>query len=432
MAQKSRSNARFTISGSASTGLVRGYDATADQVLDLQLETQPPLDTRTCVYSIKGKSPNAAPDPVLSGGGVASPVSAIVTLTCPSAGAGAVAYRVRCQVNEGEPVLGPDGGEDFTRNTFERVVVIRTTTLGLRLILVGETNEYDTIGGWVEAVNQIAIAMETIQGTLGSISGGLVFPATPAGTFSITQTAPAAGVTPTDGLIAAEDAHTGDAKDGASLTVRGGRPGSTAANRTGNLVLDLGNPDVAGNETGRVIFSTVTTPRVTLWWDGSLSTFEELVSGGRQIKTTTSLALLSDTGAGTPSFISLLGGATGSVSILGVRLFLTGQILRNTVTQSASGNFAIDFDVKGADLDLTLTGNATIMALSHVFQGGDYRIQVRQSGGPWTLNWGASVKFGADGGALTNAADAIDIFNFRGDSGGVLRLSGTPSRGVDA
>ena len=156
-----RSSAKFTISTTASSP--KGYNAVADEVLNLQLETQPPLDTRSCVYSMVKKVPAGAPSPTFSNGGVPTPsVGSIVTCTMPGAGAGMVGYLLRCQTNGGEGVILADGTTSFAQNTYERFVVILGTSSGLRLMFAGESSEYSE-DGWAELVNDLALKIETLS-----------------------------------------------------------------------------------------------------------------------------------------------------------------------------------------------------------------------------------------------------------------------------
>jgi len=156
-------NAKFKITGTASAG--RGYDATNGEILQLQLEDQPPQDVYKCQYSI-GLTTSGAPTPTFSPSlGLASPVGGIVELTMP--GSGAHSYEVICTVNDGRD----ESGRIRPDYTFSRIVSIRSAA-GLRKIFAAETTEYDPNQGWANAMNEMVETIDSLgAGTVSSVSG---------------------------------------------------------------------------------------------------------------------------------------------------------------------------------------------------------------------------------------------------------------------
>jgi len=146
------SGAKFTVEATASSP--RGYDATAGQVLDLTLETNPAVDVWSCVYSVARANPGATA-PTFSNVGVAEPVNATVTCTIP---AEVGAWIIRCMTNGGEVVVRADGTKDYSVNVYDRAVVVRTTGGNLRYFVLGETVEYSE-EGWVEDLNALVDAI---------------------------------------------------------------------------------------------------------------------------------------------------------------------------------------------------------------------------------------------------------------------------------
>ena len=146
--------AEFTIEGTPFAN--RGYDATAGQVVDLQLAGAPALDVRSLVYFVAFKSPGA-PDPVFSNSGVASPPTAPVTVTMP--GSGTHSYIIGARANNGEAVL-VNGKPDASVNTKYRMIAVRSPTAQLRKVVATETTEYSLTDGWAEALAEIVDAVE--------------------------------------------------------------------------------------------------------------------------------------------------------------------------------------------------------------------------------------------------------------------------------
>jgi hypothetical protein len=154
------SGAKFTIDGAPSTP--RGFDAEASDVLVLTLEQNPSVDVTSCVYFVVAMSPGA-PSPTFSNQGVANPVNASIFLTLPdppSASAYTWSWMIRCQTNQGKGIPQSDGSLDYTVNTFDRIVTVKTATYGLRALISGESVEYSS-AAWVKSVNDLMVALES-------------------------------------------------------------------------------------------------------------------------------------------------------------------------------------------------------------------------------------------------------------------------------
>lgn len=91
---------------------------------------------------------------------------------------------------------------------------------------------------------------------------------------------------------------------------------------------------------------------------------------------------------------------------------------------SVSGATVLDFASSGdgPKVELTLTNNTTLSNPSNVVKGARYQVKIINGAGPYTVTWGANWKFGGVPSAVTAVAGAIDIFEFEGDSGGIVRL----------
>lgn len=137
-----------------------GFDASAGDVLELQLEDSPALDVRSCTYSFVVGSKGAAA-PAFASGGVATPPTAAVQVTLP---AGVHSYKLRATTNGGETVTGVDGKPDYSHNLKERIVAVRSAQAALRKGLATETTEYSASGGWMDAQNEMVDAIEAVGG----------------------------------------------------------------------------------------------------------------------------------------------------------------------------------------------------------------------------------------------------------------------------
>lgn len=151
----SSSGARFTIQGSPSNP--RGYDASSGEVLTLALEQNPPSDVSTVQFSCVGTHPGGTFPTFSNGGAMGPPTSIPVTgsVTCTLPG-GPGSYIIRCETNGGALV----DGSPFV-NTFDRLVAVRTTNLGLRLLIFGESTEYAG-QAWTEEVNNAFIDLDGV------------------------------------------------------------------------------------------------------------------------------------------------------------------------------------------------------------------------------------------------------------------------------
>jgi hypothetical protein len=134
-----------------------------------------------------------------------------------------------------------------------------------------------------------------------------------------------------------------------------------------------------------------------------------------------------------PNGIYLSGGAGGFVKVTGTR-FVLGLNSPSSLTQFViaphtyglgAGSFAIDWDAEGSNPDYTISGALTLLASTNVQAGGRYAVTIRQgAGGPWTVTWDSTFHFGNFNPLVTAQAGAVDIFEFIGDAGGVLRCVG--------
>ncbi|HZL96817.1 MAG TPA: hypothetical protein VFB99_24390, partial [Vicinamibacterales bacterium] len=143
----------FTINADPSAD--PGFDATAAQVLTLQLENLPATDVYRTQFSVARFSKDM---PAL----VFSPVSGepatpggTVTVTCPATGTHS--FIIDCVVNNGVDQLG------VTRTDFRsaRLVTVRAPT-GLGKIVPGESTEYDVTNGWTGRLNEMIDAVDLL------------------------------------------------------------------------------------------------------------------------------------------------------------------------------------------------------------------------------------------------------------------------------
>lgn len=298
------SGARFKITNGAtvSPSTDRGCDAEAGDTLIFQLEASPALDVRSCTYQIRLPT-KGAPSIALSSSGVASPPTAGITSTMPS---GVYSFVVLCQTNGGAPVK-VNGRDDYTVNTFERIVSVRSVA-GLRKPIIGETLEYDPIFGWMAMLAETVDAIDTLGGVAGgavptsrtingsadiAINGGssadlsanvtvtlvatsaaaanfvprldgsgrlpvkgITVPATATYTDSQAQNTTGAGVART---WSGQDAMSSDASNGGSLVYITGKAGDTSNNRSGDAAFCLGPEDgTDGLSGGLALYATYT------------------------------------------------------------------------------------------------------------------------------------------------------------------------------
>lgn len=89
---------------------------------------------------------------------------------------------------------------------------------------------------------------------------------------------------------------------------------------------------------------------------------------------------------------------------------------------TANGATALNFDdpvAGGGFIEVAVTAAATLSAPTNIVQGGFYTFVVTQTGGPWGLTWDPVFEFGSNfNGTLTRLANAVDVFQFIGDSDG--------------
>jgi hypothetical protein len=174
------SNAEFkirniTTGGAWSLFADGGFDADYDDVLELQLEDQPALDANTAAFTTLRTSKDA-PDIAYDDDGVPSPAAAALQVTLPSSVADMYAHSwiVQSQTNGGSGVL-VNGRPDYTINTAERMICIRSPS-GLRKIIAVESTQYSPTGGWADAQNEeidgVALAISTLnRGPIPFVAG---------------------------------------------------------------------------------------------------------------------------------------------------------------------------------------------------------------------------------------------------------------------
>lgn len=395
------STAKFKIEASPSTD--GGYDAAASATLTLQLEASPALDVQTCVYSVPIKTAGA-PTPTLAGDGIASPPTDTVDLTL---GAGAHAYVVMCQTNGGAAVKDDNGKDDWTVNTSYRIVVVRTTSAGLRKIVVGESLQYDTAEGWVAAINEMVDAIETLSAAVDAVEDYAVaggrwdMPAVFVGNSGPETVQPSIGqyVRIDLGLYGAGDVCTVElpttVADDLGRRIR-------VAEITGNMI-GFNQPELHVTTTGGQTIDGVFLLPYKLTGNRPRATFVSTGSGWSLEEEGKGLQFAAD----------------------GPKLNLnTTPVVQEPTAISATGSTTIDFasTVRGPKVEITLTGNTTLENPSNVQKGARYQVKIINGAGPFTVAWGTNWKFGGTSSTVTAAASAIDIFEFEGDSGGILRV----------
>lgn len=145
--------ADFDISASGPEDV--GYDATAGEVLTLQLTNLPTTAYRTqfSVERFSKDMPSLVFSPV--SGEPATP-GGTVTVTCP--GSGIHSFIIDCVVDNGVDAQG------VTRADYRssRCVVIRSAGTGLAKIVPAERTEYDTTNGWTGRINEMIDATDVL------------------------------------------------------------------------------------------------------------------------------------------------------------------------------------------------------------------------------------------------------------------------------
>lgn len=230
---------------------------------------------------------------------------------------------------------------------------------------------------------------------------------------------PAAGGAPSDALIEAQGARSGDAVPGGSLTLKGGASG-TVGGVSGPVVVDLGPEDSGATAVLSVRSVDATLLEVIGYDSGGVPTAQIIAAADRVLGlySYTTLRLSSAAGVATAT----LSEAEAFTLIVKRMVLSTGQ--RQAVPTSAtsvSGNVTMDFDVSEKKA-YTLSGAVTFLQPQNVLDGGRYTIRLKQDGaGNRTASWNSTYfKFGSLTGTLSTAANALDIFEFEGDASGVL------------
>lgn len=256
-----------------------------------------------------------------------------------------------------------------------------------------------------------------------NLSTGLHFGATD--TYTIDQIAPAAGTPPGEAIFAGQDAPSGDAVAGGGVTIRGGAPGDTE-HRRGDVEVDLGNEDV----------NTLQTASLALRADGVRS-LEFFLANSSEVYalagTGKSLTLTSDTAVVISSSVYSFGMYPTQTSLDVPKFVLTRvPIVQEPGQITTSGSITIDFahSAQGPKVEVILNGATTLANPSNVEKGARYQVKIVQSA-TYAVTWGSNWKFGGTSSTVTSGSGAIDIFEFEGDTGGIVRLI-SASKGVHA
>ena len=144
-----------------------GFDVSNSDVFEIQLEDLPALDVQSLTVSVVVTSKDADdldfPGASATTYSPASPTSAF-QVTAPASGAHS--WLLRAQTNGGAAVAGVDGKPDWTVNTKERIVAIRTPNANLRKGVIAETGQYSPGGGWMDAQNELVDEVDAALGTI--------------------------------------------------------------------------------------------------------------------------------------------------------------------------------------------------------------------------------------------------------------------------
>lgn len=409
--------AEFLINDSGYANL--GYDAEHSEELTLTLEDGAGLDAATVVYSVVLASYDA-PELVFSPStGIPATPTGTVTVTMP--GSGVHSYRIQCQINGGRDTNGHTV-RDYTK---ERIVAIRSTNLGLRKMVPGETTEYHA-AGWHEEQNRAVDLLDTygLGGAEFPFPFGITFPTD--ATFAITQARAAEGSPAADAVIEAQAAAIGSEEGGARLMLSGGEP-DTADYLTGDVAVNTG-ASVGGESAGLVLSAGGGADIAKLAEYGGEMALRVLTAIGLRMISSVSVMLQTATQAAT------LSETQRKFEITGIKQLVkaAGQFVKTpTGSNPISGNYALDFDVSD-EWEFTLGGNTTFDAPTNVQRGTMYSVKITQNGtGGHTLSWHSNFKFGSHSGTPTATANAVDFFIFKGGSGGLVHCIAT-SKGVHA
>lgn len=145
--------ADFTITADPSSNA--GYDATAGEVLTLQLENLPATDVYRVQWSVSQYSKDMPAITFSPVSGEPATPGGTVTATCPASGTHSLI--IDCLVNNGVDQNG------VTQASYQsaRCVVIRSPG-GLGKIVPAERTEYDTANGWTGRVNEMIDEVELL------------------------------------------------------------------------------------------------------------------------------------------------------------------------------------------------------------------------------------------------------------------------------
>lgn len=242
-------------------------------------------------------------------------------------------------------------------------------------------------------------------------------------TFTIDQDAPDPGTPPGEAIFNGQDAPSGDAVAGGGVTIRGGAPGDSS-HRRGDVEIDLGAED------DNVIQSASLAVRA----DG-VRVLEFFLANSGEVYalagTGKSLTLSSDAAVVVSSSVQSFSLAPAQASLDATKLVLARvPIVQEPAQITASGSTTIDFthSAQGPKVEVVLNGATTLANPSNVEKGARYQIKIVQSA-TYPVTWGSNWKFGGTSSAVTSGSGAIDIFEFEGDAGGIVRLI-SASKGV--
>lgn len=231
--------------------------------------------------------------------------------------------------------------------------------------------------------------------------------------FSITQTQAESGHDPSDALVQAQSAPSGQVVPGGELTMSGGAPGAEGATN-GDVVAELG-PAVSDTTAALDLRSAGTSILRALLHIGSAA-IRAAYPLALRLYSPVEVILEAESRA-----VRLTSAGVLTVQFAQRVVINSGQVQMVPAGVSpASGTLDLDFDVYAKRV-YTLNGNATFAAPSNVLPGATYTIKVKQDlVGNRTATWNAAYKFGALNGTLSTAASAIDVFVFEGSDDGTL------------
>lgn len=152
-----------------------GFDCANSDVIEVQLESLPALDVNSFTLYVVTTSKDADPLDFPGASSTSyspSPPTAAFQITAPASGAHS--WLLRGQTNGGAVVVGAGNQPDFSLNTRERILAIRTANLDLRKGIVSETGQYSSTGGWMDTQNEEVDAIDAAVGGFVLATSGSV------------------------------------------------------------------------------------------------------------------------------------------------------------------------------------------------------------------------------------------------------------------